>query len=263
MYRICYLAVNLPRHVRVFQWQDYCSAQNKKGELWNSFLSALCPQNEKKNIFPKLGIHCLSKAEMVSRQHSNYLSRDQLFFFCRSVVQRRFRTSAYILTNHNTTWQSTLPSCAVIGWNIFTFQMVEISIVNTIVQRCAGRKPNGLVFRSYNTLAGSLTSWTLLLIWGIGTIWETVWECSVWSWSHLAAVARGFDWSNIWQKTAHFHHRSCAALTQKWHQPCSFWMYWEHLSNTETNIMELLNSYSNSLNFFEVLEPCCCKKRQK
>ena len=108
------------------------------------------------------------------------------------------------------------------------------------MQRCAGRKPNGLDFRSYNAIAGSLTSWTLLLIWGIGTIWETVWECSVWSWSHLAAVARGFDWSNIWQKTAHFRHRFCAVLTQKWHPPCSFWMYWEHLLNTETKSIELL-----------------------
>ena len=113
------------------------------------------------------------------------------------------------------------------------------------MQRCTGRRPNGLDFRS--SIAGSLTSWTSLLIWGIGTIWETVWECSVWSWSHLAAVARGFDWSNIWQKTAHFRHRFCAALTQKWHQPCSFWMYWEHLLNTETKSIKLINSNSNSL----------------
>ena len=131
-------------------------------------------------------------------------------------------------------------------------QLVEIfsdgqNFHRNVVQRCTGRirRPNGLDFRS--SIAGSLTSWTLLLIWGIETIWETVWECSVWSWSHLAAVARGFDWSNIWQKTAHFRHRSYAALTQKWHQPCSFWMYWEHLLNTESKSIELLNSNSNSL----------------
>ena len=122
------------------------------------------------------------------------------------------------------------------------FQMVEISIIMLCNGASEGNQTVSTLEGITPWLVPLLTSWTLLLIWGIGTIWETVWECSVWSWSHLAAVARGFDWSNIWQKTAHFRHRSCAALTQKWHQPYSFWMYWEHLLNTETKSRDLSNS---------------------